>query len=77
MASMRASLKEAESIRPGRSRSKFGRSSNDFTAEEKVLMLIAERACFGLEVGFVVFLRVVAIACVGYQKLSLNSNRYT
>jgi hypothetical protein len=42
-------------------------------------MLVAVRtrfagACFGLEVVFAVFLRVVAMMCVGYQKPKKNTN---
>ena len=68
-------------MRPGRSRSKLGRSSSDFTAEGKVLIIGAVAialdfwaAAFDLEAVRVVFLRVVAIACSGYQEGLCDSN---
>lgn len=72
-------------MRPGRSRSKFGRSSSDLTAEGKVLIAAAvfvaadalgfRAADFDLVVVRVVFLRVVAIVCSGYQERRSDSNQ--
>ena len=79
MASILANLNDVWSMRPGRSRSKFGRLRSDLTAEGKVLMAGAVGLAFGaadflLGAFLVVFFRVLGIACSGYQKRDSDSN---